>query len=100
LPQLQLLSSDGGDGHLRHDGVAWVHYRKDEEEEGERTVMFWWEFAQFVAPMNARIAFFSFTIYADEEHEPSTEEQLRVLRQLPSSVNFLPLQPFELQDAS
>lgn len=47
LPQLGLLSG-GVAPTVRDDGVAWVHYRQDEEEDGQSTVMFWWEFAQFV----------------------------------------------------
>jgi hypothetical protein len=100
LPQTAsaLLSAGAEEIHLRDDGVAWVHYRREEEEDGERTLMFWWEFAQFVPPSSARIAFFSFTIYADEEEDASTKEQLAVLHRLPSTLRFGPLQPFETHD--
>jgi hypothetical protein len=94
LPQVGLLSK-GVTPTVRDDGVAWVHYRRNEEEDGESTVMFWWEFAQFVPPRNVRVAFFSFTIYASEENEPATKVQLNMLRQLPSFVTFGELQDFE-----
>ena len=94
LPQLGLLSG-GVTPTVRDDGVAWVHYRQDEGEDGEPTVMFWWEFAQFVPPRNARVALFSFTINASEENEPGTQVQLNMLRRLPSFVKFGELQEFE-----
>lgn len=94
LPQLSLLS-EGVTPTVRDDGVAWVHYRRDEEGDGESTVMFWWEFAHFVPPRNARVAFFSFTVYAIEETQPATQAQLGVLRQLPSFITFGALQEFE-----
>jgi hypothetical protein len=94
LPQLGLLSGSVTPT-VRDDGVAWVHYRQNEEEDGESTVMFWWEFAQFVPPRNARVAFFSFTIYASEENDPATQAQINILRQLPSFVKFGELREFE-----
>lgn len=94
LPQVEILSSRGVPT-LREDGVAWVHYRRDSEEGGHHTVMFWWELANFIQPCYARLAFFSFTIYADEERKPETMKQLHTLAQLPSLVKFGQLQGFE-----
>lgn len=80
---------------VRDDGVAWVHYRQDEEKHEEPTVVFWWEFAQFVPPRYARVAFFSFIIYASEENEPGTQVRLNMLRRLLSILKFGKLQEFE-----
>jgi hypothetical protein len=94
LPQVEILSSRGVPT-LREDGVAWLHYRRESEEDGHHTVMFWWELANFIPPCYARLAFFSFTIYADEELQPETQKQLQTLAQLPSLVKFGQLQGFE-----
>jgi hypothetical protein len=94
LPQLGFLAKDKPP-NLRDDGVAWVNYRVEGEENGEATVMFWWEFAHFIPPSYGRLAFFSFTIYAHEENDAGTQDQLRALGHLPSTVEFGPLQNFE-----
>lgn len=94
LPQFDLLSN-GAVPSLRDDGVAWVHFRREESEDGQPTIMFWWEFAHFIAPCYGRIAFFSFTIYAGEEHHVNTQTQMQALNRLATAVEFGPLQQFE-----
>jgi hypothetical protein len=94
IPQLDLLSKEVPPS-IRDDGVAWVKYRREDTENGEPVIMFWWEFAHFVAPRYARIAFFSFTIYADEEQQIATHGQLEALDRLSSVVKFSGLQAFE-----
>jgi hypothetical protein len=94
LPQLGFLAKDQPPV-LRDDGVAWVTYRVAGEENGEATIMFWWEFAHFIPPSHGRLAFFSFTIYAHEDNDAGTQDQLRALGHLPATVEFGPLQNFE-----
>lgn len=93
LPQLGFLSEEAAP-FVREDGVAWVTHRH-EEEDGEPIVIFWWEFAHFIPPCYGRAAFFSFTIYANEEHGTHGRSQLKALNQIAASVRFGGIQPFE-----
>jgi len=81
---------------VRDDGVAWTSYRLQGEEDGQITVAYWWEFAHFLPPRYGRLAFFSFTIFAHEVDDARTQEQLRALALLPTTVRFGALQNFEL----
>lgn len=94
VPQLDLLSEEALPS-VREDGVAWVKYRHEDNEGGDPIIMFWWEFAHFVAPRYGRMAFFSFSIYANEEQQIATRGQLEALNQLPTLIKFGGLQAFE-----
>ena len=79
----------------RPDGVAWTNYRVASSEQGEDTIIFWWELAQFIAPRYFRVALFSFTIFAHEEVEPGTRAMLERLNVLLPRTRFGALQAFE-----
>ena len=94
LAVADLLASDTG-VQIRSDGVGIAHYRKASSEGARNTVMFWWKAVQALPPKYVRIAYFSFTIFAEEEREPNTQRQIAFLTATLPSLRFGDLQEFE-----
>jgi hypothetical protein len=94
LPAVEALNATSP-VFVRDDGIAWTHYRIEKKNGGEATVMYWWKLAQSVAPKYFRVAYFSFTIYANEEQCPATARQISLLSDTLPKTMFGPLQSYE-----
>jgi hypothetical protein len=94
LAVADLLASDTGI-QTRSDGVGIAHCRKAASEGARNTVIFWWKAVQALPPKYLRIAYFSFTIFAEEERDPKTQRQIAFLTAALPSVRFGDLQEFE-----
>jgi len=92
---VRAVLSKGCAVQVRPDGVGMVSYRRESTEDGQPTTTFWWEAAHAVPPEYVRIAFFSFTIYSNEENEPKTRRQIDFLHEHLAKVRFGPVQEFE-----
>ena len=70
-----------------NNGNAYRNYFKEAEENGKKTIIFFFEIGNYVKPVRYRLALFTYTIYAAQEKETETQNQIKWLKEeLPNTV--------------
>jgi hypothetical protein len=71
-------------------GIAMASYSLYAEEQGVPILVHFWEVAKLLPPDHGRLAVFSYTLQADQEHLETTKRALSMVRNKIRRVAFAP----------
>jgi hypothetical protein len=67
------------------NGNVYRCYREESSEDGEALAIYWFKVANYIPPVNYRLALFSFTVRLAEEASAEIQRQLAILnKELPA----------------
>jgi len=79
IDALPSLKSASGNPELLSESVAYIHYVKRSEEDGEDITIYWWVLSQVLESNYVRILNFSYTILTSQEDELQTQAEVELL---------------------
>ena len=85
-----ILAPINGEIKILPNKNAYKHYHKDTIESGHQITIFYWSLAQIIAPNNARLVNFSYTILSDKKELASVKNEISFLTQQIQKASLSP----------